>query len=235
MARVMTENQSLANINNQLWADDNFPSVSSDWTFKALNSMVKLTNILTPTLVNEFQFGYTNNFIHFQTSEESDPTLASRSGFTYTELFPQTSGSFPAVNGVDGFGSLAHQAPFTNREAFCNGRTLCRGHLGAIASKQDSSSDAGASANRQTEDLTIRPVSCLSTAFSDLLTGNLAQYQEEETLNPVYDRWHDYAIYLQDTWKATPHLTLDYGLRWQYLGQVFLRSQQHLQFLSKPI
>ena len=117
MARVMTENQSLANINNQLWGDDNFPSVSSDWTFKALNSMVRLTNILTPTLVNEFQFGYTNNFIHFETSKDSDPTLASRSGFTYTELFPATSGSFPAVDGVDGFGSLAHQAPFTNREA----------------------------------------------------------------------------------------------------------------------
>ncbi len=117
MARVMTENQGLADINNQLWGDDNFPSVSSDWTFTALNSMVKLTNIITPTLVNEFQFGYTENFIHFQTSAKSDPTLASRSGFTYTELFPQTSGSFPTVNGVDGFGTLSHQAPFTNREA----------------------------------------------------------------------------------------------------------------------
>ena len=105
MARVMTENQGLANINNQLWADDNFPSVSSDWTFTALNSMVKLTNIITPTLVNEFQFGYTKTS-YFQTSANSDPTLASRAGFTYTELFPQTSGSFPAVNGVDGFGTL---------------------------------------------------------------------------------------------------------------------------------
>jgi hypothetical protein len=112
MARVITEGQSLANQNNQLWADDNFPSVSSDWTFTALNSIVKLTNIITPTVVNEFQFGYTENFIHFQTSSVSDPNLASRAG------------------------------------------------------------------------------------FADLLTGDLAQYQEEETLNPVYDRWHDYALYL---------------------------------------
>jgi outer membrane receptor protein involved in Fe transport len=221
MARVMTENQSLGNINNQLWADDSFPSVSSDWTFKALNSMIKLTNILTPTLVNEFQFGYTNNFIHFQTSARSDPTLASRSGFTYTELFPQTSGSFPAVDGVDGFGALSHQAPFTNREAILQWQDSLSWTVGSHSLKTGFFIGRGRKrepANGGTDD-TAGVMSFNS--FRDLLTGNLAQYQEEETLNPVYDRWHDYALYLQDTWKATSHLTVDYGLRWQYTGQAF--------------
>lgn len=221
MARVMTEHQSLANNNNQLWADDNFPSVSSDWTFSALNSMIKLTNIITPTLVNEFQFGYTNNFIHFQTSAKSDPTLASRTGFTYTELFPQTSGSFPTVNGVDGFGTLQHQAPFTNREAVLQWQDSLSWTVGTHSIKAGFSIGRGRKrepANGGADD-TAGIMSFNS--FHDLLTGSLAQYQEEETLNPVYDRWHDYAVYLQDTWKATSHLTLDYGLRWQYLGQSF--------------
>jgi outer membrane receptor protein involved in Fe transport len=221
MARVMSENQGLANINNQLWADDNFPSVSSDWTFTALNSMVKLTNIITPTLVNEFQFGYTENFIHFQTSAKSDPALASRSGFTYTELFPQTSGSFPLVNGVDGFGTLSHQAPFTNREAILQTQDSLSWTKGTHSIKTGFFIGRGRKrepANGGTDD-TAGVMSFNS--FHDLLTGSLAQYQEEETLNPVYDRWHDYAIYLQDTWKATSHLTLDFGLRWQYLGQTF--------------
>ncbi len=221
MARVMTENQSLANINNQLWGDDNFPSVSSDWTFKALNSMVRLTNILTPSLVNEFQFGYTNNFINFGTSKDSDPTLASRSGFTYTELFPETSGSFPAVDGVDGFGSLAHQAPFTNREAILQWQDSLSWTLGSHSVKAGFS--IGRGRKREPANGGSDPTAGVMSfnSFQDLLTGSLAQYQEEETLNPVYDRWHDYAIYAQDTWKATPHLTIDYGLRWQYLGQVF--------------
>lgn len=221
MARVMTENQNLANINNQLWADDNFPSVSSDWKFSSLNSMIKLTNIITPTLVNEFQFGYTNNFIHFQTSSVSDPTLASRAGFTYTELFPQTSGSFPAANGVDGFGSLAHQAPFTNREAILQWQDSLSWTHGTHSIRTGFSIGRGRKrepANGGSDD-TAGVMSFNS--FHDLLTGDLAQYQEEETLNPVYDRWHDYAIYLQDTWKATSHLTFDFGLRWQYLGQSF--------------
>jgi outer membrane receptor protein involved in Fe transport len=221
MARVMTENQSLANINNQLWGDDNFPTVSSDWAFKALNSMVRLTNILTPTLVNEFQFGYTNNFIHFETSKASDPTLASRSGFTYTELFPETSGSFPAVNGVDGFGSLAHQAPFTNREAILQWQDSLSWTVGSHSIK--TGFFIGRGRKREPANGGSDPTAGTMSfnSFHDLLTGSLAQYQEEETLNPVYDRWHDYAIYAQDTWKATPHLTIDYGLRWQYTGQTF--------------
>src|SRR6185312_1675977 len=221
MARVMTENKSLANINNQLWGDDNFPSVSSDWTFKALNSMVRLTNILTPSLVNEFQFGYTNNFINFGTSKDSDPTLASRSGFTYTELFPETSGSFPAVDGVDGFGSLAHQAPFTNREALFQWQDSLSWTLGSHSVK--AGLFIGRGRKREPANGGSDPTAGVMSfnSFHDLLTGSLAQYQEEETLNPVYDRWHDYAIYAQDTWKATPHLTIDYGLRWQYIGQVY--------------
>jgi hypothetical protein len=213
MARVMTEDQSLANINNQLWGDDNFPSVSSDWTFKALNSMVRLTNILTPSLVNEFQFGYTNNFIHYETSKGSNPTLASRSGFTYTELFPETSGSFPAVDGVDGFGSLAHQAPFTNREAIFQWQDSLSWTLGSHSVK--TGFFIGRGRKREPANGGSDPTAGVMSfnSFRDLLTGSLAQYQEEETLNPVYDRWHDYAIYAQDTWKATRHLTIDYGLR----------------------
>jgi len=58
-------------------------------------------------------------------------------------------------------------------------------------------------------------------SFFDLLNGNFATYQEEQTLNNVYDRERDYALYAQDTWKLTPHLTLDLGLRYQILAQIF--------------
>jgi outer membrane receptor protein involved in Fe transport len=221
MVRVMKEDQNLGNINNQLWADDNFPSVSSDWNFSALNTIAKLTNIITPRVVNEFQFGYTQNFIHFQTSAQSDPTLASRSGFTYTELFPQTSGSFPTINGVDNFGSLVHQAPFTNREALLQWQddlswTFSNHNLktGFFIGRSRKREPANGGSDDTAGILNFN-------SFADLMVGNISQYQEEQTLNPVYDRWHDYAIYLQDTWKVTSHLTLDLGLRWQYLGQAF--------------
>src|SRR5205823_14838802 len=57
--------------------------------------------------------------------------------------------------------------------------------------------------------------------LGDLLAGNASVYTEEQTQNFVPSRGRDIAIYVQDTYKLTPSLTLDYGLRWQYLGQVF--------------
>jgi outer membrane receptor protein involved in Fe transport len=221
MVRVMGEKQDLAGINGQLWGDDNFPSVNSDWNFSAFNGVIKLTSTLTPRLVNDVQFGYTNNKIHFQTGASSDPTLASRAGFDYTELFPQTSGSFPLVNGVDNFGSVFHQAPFTNREALLQLKDDVSYTVGAHNLKMGvfmGWSRKREPANGGSDDTAG---SITFNSFSDLLLGDIANYEEEETLNPVYDRWHDYAGYIQDTWKATPNLTLDFGLRWQYLGQVF--------------
>ena len=123
MVRVMSEDQGLGGINSQLWGDDNFPSVNSDWNFTAKNAVAKFTYLITPRMVNDFQFGYTNNFIHFATGKSSDPTLASRSGFTYTELFPQTSGSFPGFNGVDGLARCNASPRSPTARPCCSGKT----------------------------------------------------------------------------------------------------------------
>lgn len=221
LVRLMGEDQGSSGINGQLWGDDNFPSVNSDWSFTAKNAVVKLTNLITPRVVNEFQFGYTNNFITFQTGKSSDPALASRAGFTYTELFPETNGSFPTLNGVDGFGSVFHNAPFANRQALLQWKDDLAWTFGAHNLKMGFF--LGRSRKREPANggADYSPGTMSFDNFSQLLLGNLATYQEEATLNPVYDRWHDYALYVQDTWKATPSLTLDFGLRWQYLGQVF--------------
>lgn len=221
MVRYLQEKQSLGGINAQLWGDDNFPSVNSDWTFNAKNAVIKLTVTLTPRLVNDFQFGYTNNNIRFKTGATSDSTLASRDGFTYTELFPETSGSFPQMWGVESFGAVVHTAPFFNREDLCQWKddlaytfgkhNLKMGFFGGKSRKREPA-NGGQDASPGTVEF---------NSFRDLLVGSLSTYQEEQTLNEVPDRWRDVSLYVQDTWKLRPSLTLDYGLRWQFLGQVF--------------
>jgi len=222
MANYMQTNTPLTALNSDgFWGDDNFPSVSSDWYTKAKLVTMKLTTIISPRTVNDFQFGYSNNVIDIKTSSVSDKALASRSGFTYTELFPETSGSFPALNLQDGFDALSHNAPFfdlTHNFSYRDDLThsfgkhnLKVGFFARFSRKLEPANGGG--------DFTAGTFDFASLA--DLLAGNAVQYTEEQTQNFVPSRGRDIAVYFQDNFKVSSNLTLDYGLRWQYLGQVF--------------
>jgi outer membrane receptor protein involved in Fe transport len=222
MASYMQTNTPLVGLNEDgFWGDDNFPSVSSDWNTHAKLVTLKLTTIISPRTVNDFQFGYSNNVIDIKTSSQSDPTLATRSGFTYTELFPETSGSFPALTLDDNFSFLSHQAPFfdlTHNFQYRDDLThtfgkhnLKVGFFARFSRKLEPANGGG--------DFTAGSFEALS--LHDLLSGNASIYSEQESNNDVPSRGRDYAIYFQDTFKVSSNLTLDYGLRWQYLGQVF--------------
>jgi carboxypeptidase family protein/TonB-dependent receptor-like protein len=50
--------------------------------------------------------------------------------------------------------------------------------------------------------------------FADFLIGAPSQYQQGLDL-PLHSRARYYALYAQDSWRATPNLTLNYGLRWE--------------------
>src|SRR5688500_5485276 len=53
-------------------------------------------------------------------------------------------------------------------------------------------------------------------AFADFLLGHFNN-AEAQIGAPIADfRSNYYAIYIQDNWKVTPNVTLDYGLRWEY-------------------
>ncbi len=49
--------------------------------------------------------------------------------------------------------------------------------------------------------------------FADFLIGVPSQYNQSQ-LNPFYGRNKYAGLFAQDSWKATPDLTLNYGLRW---------------------
>jgi hypothetical protein len=53
-------------------------------------------------------------------------------------------------------------------------------------------------------------------AFADFLLGTMNN-SESQVGAPIADfRSNYYAVYIQDNWKMTPNVTLDFGLRWEY-------------------
>jgi outer membrane receptor protein involved in Fe transport len=233
--------QTLTDINDQLFGlGDPFPNVSQDWHWLGTNVIVKLTSTLTPRLVNDFQFGYSNNNLRYATSANSDPSISGRQGFTYTELFPETSGSFPSLNPVGPFLDNGPNAgantlvqntqPFSNR----TDNFQYKDDLSYTFGKHNLKFGAFFRFNRKREPANgggnFTAGTFTFASMEDFLLGNIQTYSEEQTQNPVNDREHDYAVYAQDTWKVSPKLTLDLGLRYQILAQVYSATDNIANF-----
>ncbi len=56
--------------------------------------------------------------------------------------------------------------------------------------------------------------------LAGLVAGNFTQYTEGSAIPQIQARFHQFEIYLQDDWTLSRRLTLNMGLRWQYMPPI---------------
>lgn len=54
---------------------------------------------------------------------------------------------------------------------------------------------------------------------ADMMTGRVNSYSQQNAAVPTDTHYHQISLYAQDSWKATRRLTLNYGLRFDHIGQ----------------
>ena len=209
-----------------------FPVLKSIVYSKSGNVSIHHQHIFSPTLVNELMFGYAYTFGPPEiTSEDMKALQRSTYGFTAGSLNPANNplDLLPAMTfgGVAGASSLSYDGrfPFNGARNVYNisdtvGRTFgahtvkagifierLRQRDGPWANNFAGAFDFGVNANNP-----------LNTghAYANAIFGVFNSYTEA-TAHPVsriYSRGADW--FVQDTWKLTRRLTLDYGVRFNW-------------------
>lgn len=203
----------------------------------AWNGTYNLTQTLSPTLTNEFVFGASQNNL---TLDPTDPNAATYSGFGFNwkTPFPYPASQFININfggvtaqnfaGSNGYSQFPYKNSNTTFDFYDNiskvwgVHTLKAGVYINRSRKDQAAGDSmsivfnpgnnpGGTSNLASPTNTGHPYAdALLGAFNSLNQPTRGIYQGQYRSTNV--EW-----YLQDNWKATRRLTLDYGLRFNWI------------------
>jgi hypothetical protein len=67
-------------------------------------------------------------------------------------------------------------------------------------------------------------------ALADALLGNFNSYNETSADPTGHFRFNQPEVFAQDTWKATRNLSVEYGVRWQYMPAIYTQGNNMANF-----
>ena len=199
------------------------------------------THIFTPTLTNEFRFGY--NYGHYAGLHENanNPTLASSLGLGGVP-FAQNNGGLPYFNvsGISVFGSPQFYATneYENVYQILDNVTKVLGNhtiKGGISIQRIRFSTSQPTQPRGTYNYTGVYTSQTGTAntgfgVADFLTDNMNSAAISNVFTSDDVRFNR-AGYIQDDWKTSQRLTLNYGIRYDYSTPYLERHDNQAAFV----
>ena len=183
-----------------------------------------LTKVLGPTMVNEFHLGYLRDANNVgQPQGGVGPSLASQ-GFVDGSGSPTIYALAPQIEGIENvsFNDFTLGVDTTGLEEANNTFQVSENF-----SKVMGTHVLKVGAGFHVDQVNINPDATFNGAFSftgaetgsdfaDFLLGIPSSYAQGDSL-AFYLRDKYVGIYAQDSWRIRPHLTVNYGLRWDLL------------------
>lgn len=215
-----------------LFANTNLPNVTTtDTRIPGQILAISLTDVLSPTIVNEATYNFSSNLIGSAVvgrSRESDfPAVA-----TIPEVFAENNaGVIPQITFTSAVANINTLQGFNiayKNHVVRDVLTWVRGNHTFKFGGEMSWESKNENANNITQGAfsfagtrsrgTSGGISLTQTgiAFADFLLGRADSYSEDQFDVTVNLRFGRREFFAQDTWRIRPNFTLDYGVRYQY-------------------
>jgi hypothetical protein len=245
MVRFINEYWTHGVASGNFWGDAPFPTLSSDWDQPSYSFAVKVTNVLSATAVNDFQFSKAGNDIIIRTSAQTE-ALNQEIVSKFPTVFPHEgdvgAGAPPLFWGPGGYNTLWHQAPWDNREDLFIWKDdfskVVGNHelkLGALFSHNiKDEPSVGAAGGNQPYAISgcgNKTGNCVADFLvKDLPLVNYAEIDHTEIAD---GRWRDFEFYGNDTWKVHPRVTLTLGLRYSRFPPAWEKENRISNFIPR--
>jgi hypothetical protein len=222
-----------------LWGEQNYPSLSGAWDQPGKIAIAKLTTTIGTSAVNDFSFSWSANRINVIAAGDN-PALNGVIQAAMPYVYPVsgklhgTATATPLVWGGGPSGLTGHFGPWSNQQDLFSwkddfskvvGRHSFK--VGAYYSRNKKDEETGADYGQmwggggQTGsgyNGAVWSGSPTKQEYGDfLLKGTTFGYGENATDGKARIRWTDVELYVGDSWKARPRLTLEYGVRWSLM------------------
>ncbi len=223
------------NLNTNLWGDDAFPAVDSDWDQPAKSLMLQLTHNVGKQGVNTISFSYSGNKIIIDRAEGTpglNAQILSAIPPVYSldqKQYGQETGH-PVFWGGGGYSTLWNEAPFRNNQdlyvlkddySAVFGKHLFKaGFLVSTNAKNEDSNGNGSAQNSAfwgSAGLNGWGANTGNVLGDFLLKDMTWGFSEPFGFRQTQTRWKDLEFYVHDSWKVSPKLTVDIGARWSML------------------
>jgi hypothetical protein len=193
--------------------------------------MVGNTYALAPTVLNEFRFGFNSFFNTFGRELAFERDVVSELHIPGVSPGTPESWGIPTINisGMSGFGDNT-EGPYTNRNKvfeFTNNLTWFRGRHSFKAGANirfDHYNQVGNQFSRgsfafdgRATGSTVGAATAGAPAFADFLLGYMRSSESAVALARTQFRASSQAYYFTDTWRVRDNMTLDLGIRYEYV------------------
>jgi Carboxypeptidase regulatory-like domain len=220
-----------------LWGDSSYPTVGTAMYNPSWASVIKLTQTISPNVLNETAFNYNGNLIHL------DPVgvSAQPSGWSATSFFPAANnfGSrMPEIQLGAPYGTTWSSSYFPWRNSFNDYQV--RDDLSWNKSRHQLKfgfSYMRAVKNQQLQANTQGTAQFTPTTFSgdsyvNFLLGDTATFTQLNYLAGKHWVNNTYSGYVNDNFHIIPNLTLNLGLRFDGLPHAYERFNQFANFVA---
>jgi len=220
-----------------LWGDSNYPTVGTAMLNPSWSATIKLTQTLSPSLLNETAFLYSGNTIHLSPVGVS----AEPAGWNATSFFPAadndglrlpeidlqgtplnenwSSSYFPWKNSYEGYETRDDLSWNKGRHQFKFGFS----YLHDPKNQQLQANTQGTAA--------FNSSSFSGDSYVNFLLGDASSFTQLQFLAGKHWVNNNYGVYGNDNWHITSKLTLNLGLRFDGMPHAFERFNQFANFV----